>query len=72
MPESEREIVNPVTLPASVIEYVAAMAEWRDVEGLYGVTQVRNGRSAAKAVKAVWGVESGIAARNGDNKDGVD
>ncbi len=72
MPESDKAIVKPVTLPANVMEYVAAIDECREAAGLYGVTQVRNGRSAARAVKAICGVGSGIAARKGDNKDGVD
>lgn len=72
MPDRERAIVRLVILPASVIEYVAAREEWRDAAGLYGVTQVRKGRSAARAVSAICGVGSGMAARKGDNKEGVD
>jgi hypothetical protein len=42
------------------------------VAGLDGVTHVKNGRSAARAVKAICGVASGIEERKGESKDGVD
>ena len=65
MPDVERLSEAPWRSPSWESEKTAESAEYSGADGLYGVTQCRNGRRAFNAVKNEFGVESGRAAANG-------
>ena len=72
MPDCVKEREAAVILPARLKLKVAASAECRGAEGLYGVTQWVNGFNAASAVYREDGTARGRVEMKGLRSEGVE